>query len=300
MTKMEILVLRKCCRKYLMLILSVLLTLSIIRIPTKVDAATPYKLINLWDKKATVGGVKFSSKRENDTGKVTIYYKINNKTKVLVSGEGLGTTVLTNGRWVYYVATNDVSYNFYKQDLRNGRKTKIFSEKSPDMSVELSGFYKNKLYYVNGIDPGTLCYFDLKSRKKKKVMNNVTLAEQYGSIFLCTPYEGDVGASSLRFYDAKSNSKKTITKNKMGYRVISKKLYYVEYIRAYDSNQEYMDPEDYICNVVRCDLTGKNKKVLLKDKRINGYVSKITSSYIQYTNYDFDNDTSKVYTLKYK
>ena len=81
MANMEILILRKCCKKYLMLILSVLLTLSITHIPTNVDAATPYKLIYLWDKKADVGGVKFSSKRENDTGRVTIYYKINNKTK---------------------------------------------------------------------------------------------------------------------------------------------------------------------------------------------------------------------------
>lgn len=110
-------------------------------------------------------------------------------------------------------------------------------------------------------------------------------------------YEGDMGPTPLRVYDAKSNSKKTITKNKMSYRVISNKLYYVEYVRS--DNSEYINPEDYVCNVIRCDLTGKNNNVLLKNKRINGTVTKITKSYIQYTKYDYDNDTKKVYTLKY-
>ena len=168
------------------------------------------------------------------------------------------------------------------------------------MGVSLCGIYKDKLFYIKGIDPGTLCSYDLKTGKKKKIMDNVTQAQQHGNVFLCTPYEGALGTSTLRAYDAKNNLKKTITKNKMSYQVIGSYLYYVEYVRAYDSNSQYENPEDYICKVVRCDLTGKNKKILLKNKRIRGYVSKITSTYIQYTYNDYSNDTQKVYTLKYK
>lgn len=288
-------------RRKISIILLISLILSTIFTPIKVEAATPYKLINLWEKKVTVGGVKFSSKTDADTGKVTIYYKTNNKTRVLASEERLDFNILTNGRWVYYVvAASESSYNIFKKDIKTGKKSKVFSEKSTEMWVSLCGLYKNKLYYVNGIDPGTLCSYDLKSGKKKKVMNNVTRAEQFENVFLCTPYEGDVGPTILRSYDAKHDLRKTITNNNMSYQVISNHLYYVEYVKAYDANLDYMDPVDYICNIVRCDLSGKNKKVLLKNKRINGSVIKITASYIQYMYYDIENDIRKVYKLKYK
>ena len=65
-------------------------------------------------------------------------------------------------------------------------------------------------------------------------------------------------------------------------------------MKNYDSI-EYISYDDYIGNVVRCDLNGKNKKVLLKNQRIKGYVDKITSSYITYKNYD----TNKTYKIKY-
>ena len=71
-------------RRKISLILLISLILSTIFTPIKVEAATPYKLINLWEKKVTVGGVKFSSKTDADTGKVTIYYKTNNKSHTIL------------------------------------------------------------------------------------------------------------------------------------------------------------------------------------------------------------------------
>ena len=227
---------------------------------------------------------------------MTIYYKSGKKTKVLASAKGLNYDIVTNGRYAYYiVSVNDTTCHFYKKDLKTGSKRKVFTEKKTDMLISLSGLYQNRLYYVNGIDPGTLYCYDLKSGKKTKVMDNVTTAVQYGNTFMCTPYEGDVGPSTLRVYDAKHNKKKTITKNKMAYRVIGNQLYYVAYVKASDSGSGA-----YICNVIRCGLDGKNKKVLLKNRKINGYISKITSSYIQYTYYDYKNDISTVFTLRYK
>ena len=281
--------------------LLVILILATIYIPEGVNAATEYKVINLSEKHVSVGKVKFSSTRDADSGKVTIYYKTNNKTKILASEVGLDCVILTNGRYAYYIVADDeTTYSVFKKDIKTSSNKKLFSEKTSDFGMSLSGIYKNKLFYVKGIDPGTLCSYDLKSGKKKKIMENVTQAEQHGNVFLCTPYEGALGPSTLRAYDAKNNEKKTITKNKMSYQVIRNHLYYVEYVRAYDSNSHYVNPEDYICKVVRCNLTGKNKKVLLKNKRIQGYVSKITSSYIEYTHYDYSNNTQKVYRLKYK
>ena len=55
------------------------------------------------------------------------------------------------------------------------------------------------------------------------------------------------------------------------------------------------DFNDYVCNVILCDMNGKNKKILLKNKRIAGIIEKITSSYITYQDYM----TNKTYTYRF-
>lgn len=200
---------------------------------------------------------------------------------------------MTDGKIVYYSVANSSNMNeyctdtIYEKKLSTGQTRKLFSENN-EYYFSFAGYYQGKIYYVKNLDPGTLCSYDLKTGKNKSLLKNVTGADQYGSVFLCTPYEGAGGPLKLQLFNIKTSKAKSMAETMLRYKVIKKQIYYVECTKEYDFN-------DYLCNVVRCDLNGKNKKILLKNHRIKGSVDKITSSYITYKNYD----TNKTYKIEY-
>lgn len=224
-----------------------------------------------------------------------VYYEKGGKTNLLTDEGGVSTIIMTDGKFVYYFVANRFEKSFYdyyeidtvyEKNMSTHATKEVFSIKTKD-GIHFAGYYSGKIFYVKNIDPGTLCSYNLKTGKNRTLLRNVTNANQYGRVFLCNPYAG--GGPPFKFftYNAKSNKSRTLTKQLMCYRVIKKRIYFVEYVRSYD-NSDYISYDDYIGNVIRCDLNGKHKKILLKNQRIQGVVDKITSSYLTYKNSALD------------
>lgn len=278
-----------CCS---LLIISCLLGVFTL-IPRQVYAATKFQVVNVTNTTKKVGDVTFSSQYSQTESSWKVYYKKGNKKELLTTLNGISTIIMTDGKIVYYSVANSSNMNeyctdtIYEKKLSTGQARKLFSINN-EYYFDFAGYYQGNIYYVKNLDPGTLCSYNLKTGKNKSLLQNVTGVDQYGSVFLCTPYEGAGGPLNLQLFNIKTDKAKSLTETMLQYKVIKKKIYYVECTKEYDFN-------DYLCNVVRCDLNGKNKKVLLKNQRIKGYVDKITSSYITYKNYD----TDKTYKIKY-
>ena len=261
--------------------------------PRQVHAATKFQVVNVTNITKKVGNVTFSSQYSQTDSRCNVYYKKGDKKELLTSLNGISTVIMTDGKIVYYTVSNSSNMNeyctdtIYEKKLSTGQTRKLFSVNN-EYYFCFAGYYQGKIYYVKNLDPGTLCSYDLKTGKNKSLLKNVTGADQDGRGFLCTLYEGAGGPLKLQLFNIKTSKAKPLAETMLRYKVIKKQIYYVECTKEYDFN-------DYLCNVVRCDLNGKNKKILLKNLRIKGSVDKITSSYITYQNYD----TNKTYKLKY-
>lgn len=260
----------------------------------QVQAATKFKIITLSQGGVEVGGVAFYVKHSDFDNSYMVYYQKGTKRELLASDWGISTTLLTDGKTVYYSIYKSNGNNseeiVYEKKISTGKTKRLFSASE----LIFAGYYGNKIYYTKNLDPGTLCSYDVKNGKNISILNDVTEADQYGNVFLCTPYVGGGPPFEFLTYNAKTNKSKWLTKKLMCYEVIKKQIYYVEYVRSYD-NSEDISYNDYICNLVRCDMNGKQKKILLKNQRIQGGISKITSSYIVCN----DNNTDKTYKINY-
>lgn len=266
--------------------------------PNQAQAASEFTVVNVTNTTKKVGNVTFSSQYSQTDNRWNVYYKKGDKKELLTTQNGISTIIMTDGKIVYYSVANSSNMNeyctdtIYEKKLSTGQTRKLFSVNN-EYYFSFAGYFQGKIYYVKNLDPGTLCSYDLKTGKNKTLLKNVTSAEQYKTVLFCMPYEGDMGPYVVRLYNIKSNKATLLSENLLRYCVKNNKIYYAEYVRKYDEQSYYM--EDYYCNVIRCDMDGKNRKVLLKNQRIKGYVDKITSSYITYQNYD----TNKTYTIKY-
>lgn len=241
-----------------------------------VQAADKYQIINVTEEVHKLGNVMFSSQYSD--GKWHVYYQRNNGKKKLISNMDISTVLMTNGKYVYYQNLESTGYLYtgkiYKMNLSTGKSQYICSVSGIDY-LEFAGIDAKQLYYVKNLDPGALYSYNFRTGSHKKLLDNVTGAAPYGSVFLCTPYEGVGGPLQLRVYNTKTGHSKLISNGMIGYRVIKNKIYYVECMKENDFN-------DYTCNVIRCDMNGKNKKILLKNKKHIGIIQKITPSYIIY------------------
>lgn len=262
---------------------------------SRAKAASNFQVINVTNTTETVGGVTFSSKYSSTEARWYVYYEKEGKKNLLTDEGGVSTIIMTDGKLVYYFVANRFEKSFYdyyeidtvyEKNMSTHATKEVFSIKTKD-GIHFAGYYSGKIFYVKNIDPGTLCFYNLKTGNNRTLLRNVTNANQYGRVFLCNPYAG--GGPPFKFftYNAKSNKSRTLTKQLMCYRVIKKRIYFVEYVRSYD-NSDYISYDDYIGNVIRCDLNGKHKKILLKNQRIQGVVDKITSSYLTYKNSALD------------
>lgn len=257
----------------------------------EVKAATAYKKINVTRDNVKVGEVTFSSTWSESDG-WSIYMQKGADKYLLDSGKGLSGILLTNGSDVYYeMSTQDHSLcTVYKKKIGSSYRKKVFSVNT--YTFELCGYRNNKLYYIRELDPGKFCSYDLKTKKIKTLMNNVTVASQYGKYFITTPYTGDIGAIELKSYNTSSGKIKTISKKTIAYSVISKRIYYVNLLSA---ESKLYSGNAYKIDVVRCDLNGKNRKTLLSKKTIKGYIVAIGKNYIKYAD-----KNGKIHTIRYK
>lgn len=242
-----------------------------------VQASEKYQIINVTQEAHKVGNVMLSSQYSD--GKWHVYYQKNNGKKKLISNMDISTVLMTNGKYVYYQNFESTGYlhtgKIYKMNLSTGKSQHICSVSDIDY-LKFAGVDAKQLYYVKNLDPGALYSYNFRTGSHTKLMDNVTDAAQYGNIILCTPYWGGCGTVTLRMYNTKTEQCKQLSNAIVNYRVVKNKIYYVECIQENDIN-------DYTCNVIRCDMNGKNKKILLKNKKHIGVIQKITPSYITYT-----------------
>lgn len=267
---------------------------------TEIQAAEKYRTINLAQQgKQKVGTTEFYANYSNETGRWNVYWKKGKKEGKFGSDQNVSPSIFTNGKIAYYVVEQyDSTISkcvFYKTDLQNGKTNKLFGVNSEE-GGEIVGLYGNKIYCTIGIDPGKLYCYNLKTQKKKKVMNDVTIASMYGKYLVCQGYEGDPSPQKIRAYNMKNNNVKTLSKQLITYHISGNKIYYAEYIKNYNKTDFDGAYIDYYCNVICSNLDGTGKKVLLKNKRVKGQIEKITSSYFKYRD---NNDWTKIKKVKW-
>ena len=222
----------------------------------------------------TFGKYVFST---NTNGKLIA--KKSGKKTVLVS-KGQSGAILTNGKIVYYTVFHygnsaDKNYVQVFSVKINGKERKnVFNDKKAD-NLELCGYYNGKIYYVKEIDPGYLYSYSIKEKKKKKLFNNVTIAEQHGQYFVNTPYKGDWGPGTLRVYDAKNNKSKVITKKVDIWRVIKGKIYFTEF-KKIDNKLKH---NKFVFKCV--NLSGTKEEVLISEIDAN-YITKCNENTVWY------------------
>lgn len=269
---------------------------------TELELNTPYKRLYLLSEyeDTKYQDTNFSCDIDLDD-KVSIYAIYQGKTILIDSDTRLSSVILTDGKTVFFTHEDyeDESVaTVYKMDLSNSSKSVIFSDKMVDYQFGLCGYYKNSIYYINGLDPGTLYKYDLDYKTKKNLLDNTTNAYQYDEYFICLPYEGVYGPSQVRSYNTLTDELCVLSDNVLGYEVINKKIYMVIYKRNYIED-DYENPEDCICDVVKCDLNGQNTEILLSNIRIEGYISKITETYVEYSHYNSDTDTRQEFRVNF-
>ncbi|MCC8067525.1 MAG: hypothetical protein LIO94_10585 [Clostridiales bacterium] len=262
------------------------LLMSLFMVPACSAQAASYQVVNTYEN-PKVGGVTFSFSSGSSTN--YLYVTKNGTKSVLCSGQALNPEIVTNGSKVYCYTWN---YNsgtatVYKADVSTRKiEEEVFSVSAGE-NFTLGGYYNGKIYYVKGLDPGTLCSYTVSSGKHKSLVNNVTEVTQSGKYLYLTPYNGDVGPSTLRVYNASSGKVKTITKKLFTYTVLSGKVYYVEFK---SSNIDGYGP--WKVRVRRCALNGGSKKTLISSLSVNGIV-KIGKKSIKYLNSNGTQKTKK-------
>lgn len=270
---------------------------------TEIDSGNSYIMLQLGEDNVeeTYQGTTYYYNVASDGNIIlNITYK-DKKVKLDVENQ-YGITILTNGEIVYYVYINDLQeINVYEVNLESEIETMLFSEHSDDAidyAFYLVGYCNNNLYYVKGIDPGTLWKYDIGEGKKTEILENVTSAIQYEQYILTRPYEGDYWYYDLKSFDMKNEKTVLLSDKVLRYEVINNNIYMVIYKKAYNDKNPYL-VEDCICDVIKCDFNGENAIELLSNAHVCGYVIEITEFYIKTSVWNWEDDTSQEFILNY-
>lgn len=234
--------------------------------------AAAYQKLNLCEDAATVGNVTFSYDGTNWPYN-TLYIESNGNKKA-VPGYKISPIIVTNGEVTYFHTLNN-GVAVVSSVTIDGQVEVVFTDRSSADGFDLEGYYKNNLYFVKGIDPGTFSSYDLKEKKTTVIDKNTTNVNQYKNYFYLTPYRGDYAPSTLKVYNASNKKKKTITKKMLSYAICSGKLYCVEASK--------MQGDIATASVKRYALNGTKKKTLIKKFELK-YVTNITQNSVEYVN----------------
>lgn len=128
---------------------------------------------------------------------------------------------------------------------------------------------------MKSLDPGKFCSYTVKTKKHKTIADSVTSTRQYRQYFYLRPYMGAIGPATLRVYNAKTGTVKTITKKHFYYEHDSKYLYYAEVKKGDIGSSEFN------VAIKRCSLGGTNKKTLVKSLNVS-YILKINKNSVTY------------------
>ena len=229
--------------------------------------------------KRTAGGTVFESTYIAN-GNSRLKAEKGGKT-VIISQEANGGKIVTDGNIVYYCTSRASGLTLYKKNLKTGtnKKIKVIGD-SNTYGIELSGIFKNEIYFVRNVPEGSFGKVNIKSKKVRNISvgkRTVTTAEQYNQYFVLLDGTG-AGYSYLGLWNANKSTFTRLTKYPVRY-VKTKK--YIYYVRKAGVTQDTWDKG----TVNRYTLsTGKTQKLLSIDGMAQ--VQDFTSKYIRY--YDRD------------
>ena len=245
---------------------------------TKDKASREFKLIHSHTshKKSqrTYKSVEFGYVYDMQTGKGRLYSKVNGKKTILATEPNLDAAIVTDGKVVYYTISEfGGSARFYKTNV-DGSGTRMLKEIKAVETISFAECYGNRIFFVDGIDPGTLYTFNVKNYQIKKVADDVTTVQKYGKYLYLMPYCGDATATNLRVLNIQTGKISSISDELLGWDVVDGHLYYAEQI-GFNSWQ------DLEVKVIRCSYAGTKKKTMIKSVNLQ-YVKQFKKDKLVY------------------
>lgn len=231
----------------------------------KAEAAEKYVRNRAVNTVQSVNGVKFVA-RQYKSGS-SYYYKIimkkGNKSKTIA--KKTTSDFVTNGKVLYYVKVgsriSDYQYRntIYQYNIKTGKHTKIIS----GTEYTVCGCSGTYLYcgVDNWADGVELYALNLKTKKKKHMVDVVGGVYVYGNRVVTSTNTGDVGNYPIYSFNLNGSGKKKLDNGGV-LKVEKGKVYY------YRLSQDTMKYKIYTCS-----LTGKKKKA------VTGWVKEIPSKY---------------------
>lgn len=281
-----------------------------------------FKSIDIRNSSVTVNGVKLSAKIEYDyqagQNRIDIICEKNGgEAEILLSDYNIELkNILTDGSTVYYVKndgceddqTELIHYTICEYDYHTKRIKELFSK---DGSVSgaygtpfLDGYYDNKLIYL--VASGTYCeidYYDLNNRTEKEIVDYSGIRYRLDNVIVYSVGKsvGNRGNGDQCFpiesYDLKTDIKKRLTDNALKWNVIKSKIYYVESLNN-KNGTIYDENLDSVCRVIECNFDGSDKKILLDNQTVKGYVDAINETGLICYYYD-ENDNQISYSIPF-
>lgn len=228
--------------------------------------------------KRKVNGAVFSSVYDSYTSSSVLRVTKNGSSR-LISNYHNGGKVISDGKTVYYCTSGK---SLYKMNISTGKEEYIAWLGGSDINnIELSGKYKNDIYYVMNVPEGKLRRINIKTGKIRNVSvsgNAVTHAEMTGKYIVLSDGTG-AGHSYLGIWNAASRKFKTISKKFPAWKTGSKYIYYAE-----EKSHKQNSP-DRTVTVKRYSLSTGAKKTLVKSVKVK-YIMEITSKYIKYSDWN--------------
>lgn len=259
-----------------MLLITLACVLFIGNIPVTTHAASSvYKQYNAYTSK----GAKIGSYRIRWDYKTGLY-SIKGKKEIKIAGKNSNAVILSNKKKIYYSVINGQHYYIYSAKMNGKSKKRITKGKlsHSDSYFNLEYGYRNKIYFVTELDPGTLKTVNIKTKKVKKLAENVTSTKPSGNYLYLDPYTGDAyGGQPLRVLTINNDKIKTISKC-ANYTVRGKTLYYSNYKKALKKG--------FLVDVLQCKRDGSKKKYLAKNIKII-YSWDISSKGMHYMDQDY-------------
>lgn len=205
-------------------------------------------------------------------------------------------TLYDNGCiYIYYrYSPNSKSLYVYKCKDKKYSKLLTFKDSKNVSERELLGIYGGNIYAAtskydekNGTESVELTRIGIKNKK-------VSTLKKWDGIFTFQYYKGSIAIShayedlhylgqALSIYDCKGKKYRMVSKNATYPTIIDNKWYCVSQDKK--SDQAY---------IMRCDLSGKNKKKLKTLPKNFCYVEKLTKNKLVYGDLD-----EKIHTIKY-
>lgn len=261
--------------------------------PLKAEAA-PFKAGGIAAEKLKVGKYYLWDAMDNT---LRVSTSESGKGKVIArapKGRNIGGYV-SDGSTVYYPEIDVNTSLGYIYSVKINGKNRTYIGKVNKICMGILAYNNGNLYIGHNLSPSFNGSYDtyrlnIKTKKGKSVLKGAAPAlfgtqyKHYIVFFGVPSHENSGGASDAYIFNSKTEKAVKISSKALRVNFSSGKVYYIEWIK------------NGSVKIMRCDLTGKNKKTLVKKLSVD-FSAEITSKYVYYGKgdkyYRFDLKTKK-------